>query len=324
MDDQGRLGWGVLGTADIARRRFLPALRQSDHSYLATLGSRSPERAAAVVARHGAGRAVGSYEAVLADPAVDLVYVPLPGPLHHQWVLAALAAGKHVLCEKALVRSVAEVREIDAAARAAGRVVMEGFMYRFHPQWDPSVLKPLLAEVGEVASAHCWTSFPYDPARDRWQDARMRGGALWEIGCYCLDALAWQFGEVTEVNVLASARPGHDLTAVAMRFASGMPATAWWSFSAAWSKRFLIVGTTGTLELEQPFPADGPGCVSIDRRRQRRKVDLPAADCFLREIDHFTAAAHGQVPPAITLADSARWIGAAERIDQARHRVSAP
>jgi predicted dehydrogenase len=90
------------------------------------LGSRSLDRARAVVAKHGTGRAAGSYEAVLADPTVDLIYVPLPGPLHHEWVLKALlAAGKHVLCEKALVRSVAQVREIDAAARAAGRVVME-------------------------------------------------------------------------------------------------------------------------------------------------------------------------------------------------------
>jgi predicted dehydrogenase len=82
MDDQGRLGWGVLGTADIARRRFLPALHQSKHSYLAVLGSRSLDRARAVVAKHGTGLAAGSYEAVLADPTVDLVYVPLPGPLH--------------------------------------------------------------------------------------------------------------------------------------------------------------------------------------------------------------------------------------------------
>jgi D-xylose 1-dehydrogenase (NADP+, D-xylono-1,5-lactone-forming) len=104
-------------------------------------------------------------------------------------------------------------------------------MYRFHPQWDPAVLAPLLAEVGKVTAAHCWTSFPYDPSRDRWQDAAVRGGALWEIGCYCLDALCWQFGEVADVDVLASARPGHDLTAVGLRFASGMPATAWWSFS---------------------------------------------------------------------------------------------
>jgi len=315
MDDQGRLGWGVLGTADIARRRFLPALRQSRRSYLAVLGSRSLDRAAAVVAKHGSGRAAGSYEAVLADPAVDLVYVPLPGPLHHQWVLAALAAGKDVLCEKALVRSVAQVREIDAAARAAGRVVMEGFMYRFHPQWDRAVLAPLLAEVGEVVAAHCWTSFPYDPTRDRWQDAAMRGGALWEIGCYCLDALAWQFGEVAELDVLASARPGQDLTAVALRFASGMPATAWWSFSAAWTKRFLVVGTTGTLELERPFQADGGGCAWVERRRERHKVDLPGADCFLREINHFAAAAIGEVSPAITLEDSARWIRQAETVD---------
>jgi D-xylose 1-dehydrogenase (NADP+, D-xylono-1,5-lactone-forming) len=219
-----------------------------------------------------------------------------------------------VLCEKALVRSVAQVREIESAARAAGRVVMEGFMYRFHPQWDPAVLAPLLAEVGEVTSAHCWTRFPSNPAIDCWQDAATRGGALWEIGCYCLDALAWQFGEVAEVNVLASTAAGQDLTAAALRFASGMPATAWWSFSAAWSKRFLVVGTTGTLEFERPFQAGGAGCAWIERQRQRRKVDLPGADCFLREIEHFAAAASGEVPSAITIEDSARWIGLAEKI----------
>jgi predicted dehydrogenase len=161
-----------------------------------------------------------------------------------------------------------------------------------------------------------WGTEPRDCTAARWQLPPEAGVlALWEIGCYCLDALAWQFGPAAEANVLASAQPRHDLTAVALRFTSWMSATAWWSFSAAWSKRFLVIGSTGTLELERPFQADGAGCAWVERRRERRKVDLPGADSFLREIDHFTTAVSGEVPPAITLEDSAGWIGLAEKVN---------
>ncbi len=320
-DRAASVGWGVLGTAAIARRRFLPALREAEGSHLAVLGSRSLDRARAAVAAAGEGRAVGGYEEVLADPAVDVIYVALPNALHYQWVLAALAAGKHVLCEKSLVQSAAQVHEVARAAQAAGRVVMEAFMYRFHPQCAPATLDPLLAELGEVVAAHCWTSFPYNPAADRWQDRSLRGGALWEIGCYCLDALAWRFGDVAEVHATASSRAGQDLTASTLRFAGGVLATAWWSLSTAWAKRFVFVGTKGTLELDRPFRPDGPAGVRLEAHREVRAFEVPGDDCFRREIEHFAAVVRGQAHPAITLADSARWITVAEEVQRQLRRV---
>jgi predicted dehydrogenase len=310
------VGWGVLGTAAITRQRFLPALGKAQGSHLAVLGSRSLERAGEAVAEAGDGRAVGSYEEVLADPTVDAVYIALPNVAHHQWILAALAAGKHVLCEKSLVQTVAQVHEVTRAAQAAGRMVMEAFMYRFHPQYEPSTLDPLLAELGEVVSAHCWTSFRYNPAADRCQDRASRGGALWEIGCYCLDALAWRFGDVADVQATASPLAGQDLTATTLQFASGVLATAWWSFSTAWAKRFVFAGTKGTLELDRPFRPDGPAGIRIEAHREIRTLEIPGDDCFRREIEHVAAVVRGQTTAAITLQDSARWIAVAEEVQR--------
>jgi len=312
----GSVGWGVLGTAAITRRRFLPALGKAQGSHLAVLGSRSLDRAREAVAEAGDGRAVGSYEEVLADPTVDAVYIALPNVAHHQWILAALGAGKHVLCEKSLVQSVAQVREVAHAAQAAGRVVMEALMYRFHPQYEPSTLDPLLAELGEVVSAHCWTSYRYNPAADRWQDPASRGGALWEIGCYCLDALTWRFGDAAEVHAAASPLAGQDLTTATLQFTNGVLATAWWSFSTAWAKRFVFVGTKGTLELDRPFRPDGPAGIRIQAHRQIRTLEVPGDNCFRREIEHFGDVILGSASPAIPLTDSARWLRVAEAVDQ--------
>jgi predicted dehydrogenase len=316
LDRADSIGWGVLGTAAITRRRFLPALGRAQGSHLAVLGSRSLERAREVVAEASGGRAVGSYEEVLADPAVDAVYIALPNVAHYQWILAALAAGKHVLCEKSLVQTVAQVGEVARAAQAAGRVVMEAFMYRFHPQYEPSTLDPLCAELGEVVSAHCWTSYRYNPAADRWQDQASRGGALWEIGCYCLDALAWRFGEVAEVRAAASPLAGQDLTVTTLQFTSGVLATAWWSFSTARAKRFVFVGTKGTLELDRPFRPNGPAGIRIEAHRGIRTLEVPGDDCFRREIEHFAAVVRGRATAAIMLQDSARWIAIAEEIQR--------
>jgi predicted dehydrogenase len=144
VDSEGRIGWGVLGAAGVARRRFLPALRAATNAQLVILGSRSLEHAAAAVEAVGQGRPVSSYEAVLEDPEVEAVYLPLPNALHREWALKALDAGKHVLCEKPLVLSSSEVDELAQAAVSADRVVMEAFMYRLHPQYERSTWEPLL------------------------------------------------------------------------------------------------------------------------------------------------------------------------------------
>jgi D-xylose 1-dehydrogenase (NADP+, D-xylono-1,5-lactone-forming) len=308
-----RIGWGVLGAAGIARRRFLPALEQARNGHLVALGSRSPDRAAALAP----GSAVGSYEDVLADPAVDAVYVPLPNGLHGEWVRRALAAGKHVLCEKPLVLRAAEAEEIAVVAAAAGRVVMEGFMYRLHPQYEPAVWEPLVERIGRLRAAYVRRSFTLDSPGDYRADAALGGGAIWDIGCYCLDLVTRLCGAPVEVHAMGDLRRGVEWTsAVQLRFPSGVLGSAWWSFAGPLSQRLSLVGELGTLELDAPFRSDGPSGAWLDTGDGAQRIEFLGDDCFRREIEHFGDVVLGGVAPAVPLGDSARWLRVAEVVER--------
>jgi xylose dehydrogenase (NAD/NADP) len=232
-------------------------------------------------------------------------------------VLASLASGKHVLCEKPLVQTEAHVHELATAAQAAGRVVMEGFMYRFHPQYEPSTWQPLLSEIGELRAAHAWTSLRFNRVDEPPEAAALRGGALWEVGCYCLDVLTWQLGEVVEVSASCDRRDGYELaTAAQLRFASGALGTAWWSFTAGWSKRLTLIGERGALELDQPFRPDGPATARLELGRDIRTIRLPTDDCFRREIEHLGDVVNHATTIAVPLSGSARWLRVAEEIQR--------
>ena len=151
--------WGVLGNANIARLCVMPAIQKSRNGGLHALATRSPEKAGQVAAGNRIAQIYDSYDALLADPEIDGVYIPLPNHLHHPWTLKALNAGKHVLCEKPLACNAAEAREMAAAARETGLVLMEAFMYRFHPRSQR--IKQMVAEgsIGTpslVRSAFCF------------------------------------------------------------------------------------------------------------------------------------------------------------------------
>jgi len=321
VDADGTFGWGVLGAAGVARTRFLPALAQAERARLVTVGARRLERAQELVDLVGAGRAAGSYEDVLADPEVDAVYVPLPNGLHREWVLRALEAGKHVLCEKSLVLSTEHVDEIAAAAERAGRTVTEGFMYRFLPVYDPATWTPLLERIGPVRGAQVHFSFLLDRPDDiRW-DPALGGGALWDLGCYCLDLLTWQLGDVAAVTAVQDRVPGgvERATAAALRFTSGATATAWWSFAAARTQQLVLVGEHARLELDAPFRAGGTGEARLETTRPDRSTDVerwtpPGNDTFRAEIEHVQAVARGEVETRLPLAQSRRWIAVAEEI----------
>jgi predicted dehydrogenase len=315
VDSEGRIGWGVLGAAGVARRRFLPALKAARNARLIVLGSRSLGRAAAAVEAVGQGRPAPSYEAVLEDREVDAVYIPLPNALHREWALKALGARKHVLCEKPLVLSSAEVEELAQAAEAANREVMEGLMYRFHPQYEQPTWRPLLAEIGAIRFADVRFSFPFDRPGDIREDAKLGGGALWDIGSYCLDVLTWQLGEVVEVQALGDLRNGTIWTAaIQLRLASGSFGAAWCSFAGPLSQRLTVVGDRGTLDLTSPFRATGPAAARLEVDGEVRTISLPTDDCFRREIEHFGRVVLGRATPAVPLSDSARWIGVAEQV----------
>lgn len=320
-----RVGWGVLGCAEVARRHFLPALAASANACLVAVGARDPARAAAAVAAAGAGRAAASYADVLEDPAVDAVYVPLPNALHREWVLASLRAGKHVLCEKPLALATDEVDQVARAARTAGRLVMEGFMYRFHPQHASPAWERLLGEIGDVRGVHLRMSRPMGRPHDIRRNSALGGGALWDIGCYCLDWLTWRFGDIVQAHAIGDEREGCDWTAaVQLRFGSGALGTVWWAFGAAPSQSITMVGERGVAELTTPFQGSGSAShrLRVGRSGEVQELRLPAADCYLLQLEHFGRALAGTEAPAVALSDTRRWVGLAEEIRRQIGRTS--
>ncbi len=177
------LNWGLISTARINRALITP-LRASKRNHLLAVASRSQEFADAYARKWKIPRAHGSYEAMLADPEIDVIYNPLPNHLHAEWTIKAVEAGKHVLCEKPLALSVDEVDAIAAAAQRYGRVVTEAFMYRHHPQTLKARELVQNGSLGTLKLLRGSFSFMLDRDGDIRLDPEMGGGSIWDIGCY--------------------------------------------------------------------------------------------------------------------------------------------
>ncbi|HUB23086.1 MAG TPA: Gfo/Idh/MocA family oxidoreductase [Streptosporangiaceae bacterium] len=183
--DQLRIG--VLGTAQISTTALLGPAASVPEVTVAAVAARDPSRAEAYARQHGIPGAYGSYEALLADPGIDAVYNPLPNSLHGPWTMRAIAAGKHVLCEKPLTSNAEEAEQVAEAAEASGLVVMEAMHYRYHPLIRR--LREVVGELGPVRLIQCWTSFVISDESDIRYDYDLGGGALMDGGCYALDCL---------------------------------------------------------------------------------------------------------------------------------------
>ncbi|HEX5942293.1 MAG TPA: Gfo/Idh/MocA family oxidoreductase, partial [Anaerolineales bacterium] len=177
------LKWGLLSTARINRALITP-LRASRRNQLVAVASRTQESADNYAREWKISRAHGSYEALLADPEIDVVYISLPNHLHAPWTIKAVEAGKHVLCEKPLALSVEEVDAIQSAARRYGRVVMEAFMYRHHPQTLKVQEMVKSGSLGTLKLIRGSFSFALAREGDVRLDPAMGGGSVWDIGCY--------------------------------------------------------------------------------------------------------------------------------------------
>ena len=188
---------GLLSTARI-NELLVAGARQASDVEVVAIGSRDRVRAEAQAQALGVPRAHGSYEALLADPDVEAVYVALPNSLHVEWSLRALQAGQHVLCEKPLSRHPDDVARAFAAAQRGGLVLAEGFMWRHHPQAQQLV--DLLDEIGELRLIRASFSFLLERAGDVRLSAALDGGALMDVGCYCVSAARLLAGEPLAVS----------------------------------------------------------------------------------------------------------------------------
>jgi predicted dehydrogenase len=178
---------GTLGTARITESALLEASRHVPDVTVTAVSARDQARAEAFALRHALPAAYGSYDELLADPDIDAVYIPLPNSQHGPWTLKAIAAGKHVLCEKPFASNTAQAEQVAAAASASGLVVMEAMHYRYHPLFQR--LRELVAELGPVQHLQCWTSFVISDPADIRYDYDLAGGALMDGGCYAIDCL---------------------------------------------------------------------------------------------------------------------------------------
>jgi D-xylose 1-dehydrogenase (NADP+, D-xylono-1,5-lactone-forming) len=307
MTQASAVPWGVLSTARINRKVLAGAATASNVEVLA-VGSRDRERGEAFAAEHGIGRVHGSYEDLLADPDVEAVYIPLPNSLHVPWSIRALEAGKHVLCEKPLTRRVADAEAAFDAAERAGRLLMEGFMWRYHPQTE--ALVRLSREIGPLRIVRAAFGFTIgdDPGNVRLQ-SELEGGSLMDVGCYCVSALRLLGGEPEDVAAVAV--EGGDGVDVRMAGVLRLPGDVIGQFDCGLDVPprggLYVVGAGGTLIAEDPWHGKAPRLT-----RDGEEVPVEAADPYGLELEDFSAAIREGRPPRLGRDDA---VGQARAIE---------
>jgi predicted dehydrogenase len=297
---------GLLSTARI-NDFILAAARDSDRVEVVAVGSRDADRARAYADEHGIGRAHGSYEALLADDEVDAVYVSLPNRLHHEWTLAALDTGKHVLCEKPYSRRPDEVEEAFDRAESARLVLMEAFMYRHHPQ--TARVKALVDEgaVGRVRLVRSAFRFVLSDQGDIRADPGLDGGALMDVGCYCVSGSRYLAGEPERARGEQVLGPtGIDVSFHGtLRFPDDVVAQFDCSFALPRFQHLEVVGEEGRLVVDSPWRADWEGGVRIVRPDESvTPVEVPQADSYRCELENLADAIEGRAPALLGRADA--------------------
>ena len=260
--------WGILSTANIATEKVIPGMRRAARTEIAAIASRDEAVARSVADRLGIPTAHGSYEALLADPGVDAIYIPLPNHLHLDWTIAAVAAGKHVLCEKPLALTAADAQRMVDAADAAGVHLMEAFMYRLHPSWVAVGELVASGRIGRLAAIQSWFSYYNDDPSNIRNVLDFGGGALYDIGCYCVNLSRLLFGgEPTRVTsaIQRDRTDGTDiLTSAILEFEAGV-ASFTCSTRTETDQRVHIYGDAGRISIGIPFniPPDRPTTISV-------------------------------------------------------------
>jgi xylose dehydrogenase (NAD/NADP) len=297
--------WGILSTARI-NRRVVPRLQESPESELVAVASRDPARAGAYAAEHGIPRAHGSYEALLADPEIEAVYVSLPNGEHVPWSIRALEAGKHVLCEKPLTRRRAEAeRAFDAAGRA-GRLLVEAFMYRHHPQ--TLRFQELLrgGAIGEVRHVHASFSFPLSDETNVRLRPELDGGALMDLGCYCVSGARLAAGaEPVEASAHQVVGPtGVDVRlAGTLVFPDGVLAQIDCGFDLAFRSGLEATGTEGSLRAAYPWTCSEVG-LELRRGGEVQRLEVENPDRYRLQGDNVSRAIRGLEEPLLGRADA--------------------
>jgi len=317
---------GLLSTANI-NRAILAGAAQTDRVDVVAVGSRDPARAESYAAQHGIPVAHGSYEELLADATVDAVYISLPNAMHHEWTMHALAAGKHVLCEKPYTRHPHEAEEAFDAAEAAGLVLAEALMYRHHPQ--TATVRRLVAggAIGRLCAVKTTFTFPLRDLSNVRALPELGGGALMDIGCYCVSGIRLLAGEPEHVRgEQVMGATGIDIAFHGtLRCADDVVGQFEASFRAPQRQALEAVGEDGVLTVEAPWRLDWGGSVVVERDGVIEQVEIEAANSYTLELENLADAIEGRAPALLGRADAvaqARTIDALYRSAASGTRIA--
>jgi predicted dehydrogenase len=295
-----KVRWGVLGVAKIGVEKVIPAMQRGEASEIVGLASRDLGRAREAAAKLGIPRAYGSYEDLLADPAIEAVYNPLPNELHVSWTLRALEAGKHALCEKPIGLDADEARPLIDARDRSGKLVAEAFMVRFHPQWRRARELAQGGAIGDVRAIQTFFSYRLlDP--DNVRNRPPGGGGLYDIGCYAILTARYIFAaEPTRAIATIDWDPKFKtdrLASAVLEFPGGRHLTFTVGTQTSAHQRVTIAGEAGRIEVMIPFnaPPDRPTEIAIDDGADlfgggRRVETFPVCDQYTLQGDAFSRA----------------------------------
>jgi predicted dehydrogenase len=312
--------WGVISTARI-NDKFLAGARESDQVEVVAVASREQAGADRYARANGIPRAHGSYEALLADSEIEAVYISLPNSMHVEWSIRALQAGKHVLCEKPLSRRAADVEAAFDAAQRAERLLMEAFMYRHNPQTGRLVELVRGGAVGRLRLIRAaFSFFTDDPANVRFASS-LAGGALMDVGCYCVSGARLLAGEPDRVS--AEQLLGGDGVDIAFAGTMRFPGDVLAHFDAglvlAPRDELEIVGEEGSLFLDDPWHCRRP-LIELRRDGEVERIEPPLANSYRLEVENLSAAIRGEAEPLLGRDDALGQARAIEALYDAAAR----
>lgn len=286
------LRWGILGAARVAERSFIPAARAVGHRIVAVASS-SVERSRDFAERNAIGNVAENYAALVELEDIDAVYIPLTNLQHYQWARACAFAGKHCIVEKPMVPTAEEARMLRENFERNNCRLIEGFMWRHHPQTLQLLDEVSHGELGELRRMHCAFSFPLEPGNNfRWK-AELGGGALWDLGCYCVNAQRLFFGEEPEIvaarwSLDRHAREVDETTVGWLDFGQGRMGTFECSFASVWRQELTLVGTEGTIKVRRPFIGRATESeIEVNTAKRTHTLRIPPLDAFEAMIEHF-------------------------------------
>ncbi len=300
------LNWGLLSTANINRSLITP-LNASKRNRLLAVASRSQATADEYAREWKIPRAFGSYEAMLNDPEIDVIYNSLPNHLHAEWTIRAMRAGKHVLCEKPFALTLAEADAMISAAKETGKVLAEAFMYRHHPQTlkvKEMVESGMLGELQSFKGAFTFTLKRKNDIRSKKETG---GGSIWDVGCYPISyARTIMSTEPIEVfgRQVLGASGTDDSFFGQMRFPNERYAQFDCGFKSPSRAQVEIVGAEGTLNIPDPFKPGLNEKVFLTRADQTETIKIKGQELYIGEVEDMADAILLGKPPRISLADS--------------------